>query len=199
MNALTSEDSVTRWCLAMKAGDESAAHQLWQTFFHRLVDFASRRLSGSSTAVADEEDIALSAFKSFCFGIRKGRFGSLTDRESLWRLLVVITARKAVDHVAYNRRQKRSELRNVNCTTSDGYDDLIASFVCTEPTPALEVEMAENLKQAIDSLEQPELKQIAIYKLDGFTNQEIAQKLHRGLSTIERKLRTIRGIWSQLP
>ena len=46
---------------------------------------------------ADEEDVALSAFDSFCRGAQRGRFPQLDDRDNLWRLLVVITSRKAVD------------------------------------------------------------------------------------------------------
>ena len=42
--------------------------------------------------------MALSAFDSFCRG-RAGRYPRLADREDLWRLLVVITVRKAFDQV----------------------------------------------------------------------------------------------------
>ena len=43
----------------------------------------------------DEEDIVQNAFHSFFQGVANGRFLSqLDDRDNLWRLLVVITARK---------------------------------------------------------------------------------------------------------
>jgi DNA-binding NarL/FixJ family response regulator len=38
---------------------------------------------------------------------------------------------------------------------------------------------------------------IATWRHEGLTNQEIAQRLHVSLSTIESKLREIRSIWSQ--
>ena len=44
---------------------------------------------------ADEEDVALSAFDSFCRGDGAGRFPRLDDRDDLWRLLLLLTARKA--------------------------------------------------------------------------------------------------------
>ena len=191
-------NSVTYWCQLLESGDTDAATLLWQAFFNRMVELARKRTQGTSKLIADEEDIALSAFKSFCNGVQKGRFASLTDRDSLWRLLVVITARKAIDHVNYNRRAKRSELRVVKAQTTEVNDNLVSQFVCQQPTPELEVEMKENISAAIDGLQLPELKQIALLKLDGYTNQEIATQLDRGLSTIERKLRSIRDIWSQL-
>ncbi len=41
------------------------------------------------------------------------------------------------------------------------------------------------------------LKEVAMSKVQGYTNEEIAQRLGCSLSTIERKLRLIREIWSR--
>ena len=196
---LSSEDSsVAGLCHQLQSGNEDAASVLWRQFFSRLVDLAGKRIEGTSRLIADEEDVALSAFKSFCKGMRQGKFAALTDHDSLWRLLVVITSRKASDLANYNRRSKRSELRVVTPRTTEVNDDLVQSFICRQPTPDAQLEMEENIRSAIDQLKHEDLQQIALLKLDGYTNQEIAKKMDRGLSTIERKLRTIRGIWSQL-
>jgi hypothetical protein len=56
---------------------------------------------------ADEEHVALSAFASFCRGVERGQFPRLADRKDLWGTLVVITARKALDLAAAQRRLKR--------------------------------------------------------------------------------------------
>src|SRR5271165_6376539 len=55
----------------------------------------------------DLEDVALSAFASFCRGVEGGRFPQLADRDDLWRLLVTITARKALHLARDERNQKR--------------------------------------------------------------------------------------------
>jgi hypothetical protein len=47
--------------------------------------------------VAEEEDAALNAFYSFVRGATSGRDPYLDHREDLWRLLVVITKRKALN------------------------------------------------------------------------------------------------------
>ena len=49
---------------------------------------------------ADEEDVALSAFDSFCRGAEQGRFPQLDGRDDLWHLLVVITVRKKPNNFA---------------------------------------------------------------------------------------------------
>jgi hypothetical protein len=62
-------------------------------------------LRATSRRVADEEDVALSAFDSFCAGAERGRFPDLKDRDNLWALLVTITARKAADLAQHNQAQ----------------------------------------------------------------------------------------------
>ena len=57
--------------------------------------------------MADEEDAALDAFNSFLAGVVRGRFPQLNDRDDLWRLLVVLTVRKAIGQRRDLTRQKR--------------------------------------------------------------------------------------------
>src|ERR687886_50259 len=91
------DGSVTRWLGRLQAGDPAAAQQLWERYFPRLVGLARQRLRGAPRRAADEEDVALSAFDSFCRGVARGRFPQLHDRNNLWGLLVLITARKALN------------------------------------------------------------------------------------------------------
>ena len=44
-------------------------------------------------------------------------------------------------------------------------------------------------------LSDPGLRQIALWKLEGYTNSEIAQQLECTLRTVERKLERIRAYW----
>jgi hypothetical protein len=103
------EGSITRWLDVLKAGDEAAAQQLWERYFARMVGLARTKLrAGRRPGVAaDEEDAALSAFDSFCSGAARGRFPALADRDDLWRLLTVITARKVFALVRRGERLKR--------------------------------------------------------------------------------------------
>ncbi len=100
-------DSVTIWIRQLKIGDADAAQQLWNRYFERLVRLAQRRLVGAPCQMADEEDVALSAFNSVCIRAAEGKFPKLDDRQDLWRLLVTITVRKALAQRKYANRQKR--------------------------------------------------------------------------------------------
>src|SRR5947207_15944655 len=104
---MASGDSVTLWIKQLKAGDRQAVQQLWERYFHRLVGLARKRLRDTPRRAADEEDVALSAFDSFCRNAGAGRFPDLADRDGLWRLLAAFTVRKATRHLRDAARQKR--------------------------------------------------------------------------------------------
>ena len=98
---MSTPGSVTAWIEQLKAGDAAAAAPLWQGYFRRLVGLARQKLGAAPRGVADEEDVALSAFDSFCRAAAQGRFPRLDDRDDLWQLLVMITTRKAIDLVVH--------------------------------------------------------------------------------------------------
>ena len=193
--------SVTNWIGQFKVGNFAAAQDLWNRYFHRLVGLAREKLQGSPRRAADEEDAALSAFDSFFRGAEQGKFPRLQDRDDLWSLLVVITARKAVDLIQHERRKKRgggrvlteAELRDLaNASVSiPGLDQ----FVGREPTPAFSAQVAEEFRRLLENLEDTELRSVALWKMEGHENNDIADKLGCVARTVERKLQTIRGIW----
>src|SRR5215471_7618917 len=96
---MSSEGSITHWLDLLKAGDRAAARPLWQRYFRLLVARARAALGSAPRRAADEEDVALSAFHSFCRGAEHGRFPRLDHRDDLWHILLMLTARKAA-HLA---------------------------------------------------------------------------------------------------
>ncbi len=174
-----------------------AAERLWELFFDRLVHLAHGRLQVRQRKSIDAEDIAISAFNSFCQGVEKKKFPALSDRAGLWRLLVSITIHKLLHAVRDQNRIKRGgqfrELQDLESST-DGLD-VLNQVVSREPSPEFAVEVAEQYAILIQSLGNDELAQLAIWKMEGFTNDEIAAKIGRSPRTVERKLNLIRKIW----
>src|SRR5215471_13450853 len=122
------QGSVSHWIGALKVGDAEAAQRLWERYFDALVRLARAKLGALPRREADEEDIALSAFHTFCQGAARGRFPRLDDRYGLWRLLVTITVRKAVDQSERHYRKKRGGGRAHNEIIEDGRDATAAGF-----------------------------------------------------------------------
>ena len=196
------EGSITEWIGGLKAGDEEAAQRVWERYFDRLVQLARDRLRAARRAGADQdgEDVALSALNSVCLGAAGGRFPRLADRNGLWVLLVVIAARKAINSARDQRRRKRGGGRVLAETDladvgADGEAPL-ARVVGREPTPELAALVAESLQARLEGLDDV-LRRIALLRLEGYTNGEIAARLGCTERTVIRKIEVIRRHWSE--
>jgi DNA-directed RNA polymerase specialized sigma24 family protein len=142
--------------------------------------------------VADEEDVALSAFDSFCRNAEAGRFPDLTDRDSLWRLLAEFTARKALHHVRDATRLKRG-----GEMTSAGGSGVLAEVLGHEPDPGLAAEMADECDRLLAALGDPDLKKVALLRMDGHSVEEVAAAVGCAPRSVKRKLHLIRSIWAR--
>jgi DNA-directed RNA polymerase specialized sigma24 family protein len=184
--------AVTRLLSGLRDGDELAAQRLWEEYFRRLVGLARARLAGRHRGPDDPEDVALSAFDTFCRGVAQGRFPRLNDRHDLWQLLMMLTARKAIDAIRREQAVKRGGAEALRDEFAS-----IEQVVGAEPTPSFAAEIAEQCRHLIDALD-IDLRPIALWKLEGYTNSEIAAKMDRSLATVERKLVLIRRTWEEL-
>jgi DNA-directed RNA polymerase specialized sigma24 family protein len=197
---MSDDGSITRWFGSLQAGDREAAQALWRRFASRLVGLARARLRAAPRRAADEEDAVLSAFDSFCRGAAQGRFPQVQDRGDLWNLLVAITLRKVSDQVQHERRQKRgggAVLGEADLDRGSDDDRTFADLMGREPTPQLAAEMAEQCHRLLALLPDEDLRSIALLKMEGYTNDEIATRLDCVRSTVQRKLNLIRCRWEQ--
>ncbi len=195
--------SVSGWLEGLRAGDEADIQRLWDRYFEQLVRLAGKKLPGHARREFDEEDVALSAFHSFCERVSQGQFPQLADRDDLWRLLVTITARKAVSTVRHQNRKKRGggKVQGESVFLEPGGDeaanDGLAGFLSREPTPEVAAQFAEEYDRLIDKLQNPALKTIALRTLEGYTADEIAAQLGTSPRTVHRKLQLIRALWDE--
>jgi DNA-directed RNA polymerase specialized sigma24 family protein len=196
--------SITRWLGDLKEGHQAAAQPLWERYFARLVVVARGKLRRMrrTTADEDEEDAALSAFNSFCIGAAQGRFPKLADRDDLWRLLVVITARKAIAQAQRQGRKKRGSGRVVDEATLFGNDFNgegslagLERIAAAGPTPEFAAMMAEECQRLLDALNDDDLRRVAISRMEGYNNDEIAEQLGCARRTVARRLDLIRQTW----
>lgn len=197
---MTPTQSVTLWIEQLKVGDPAAAQRLWEVYFQRMVDLARRKLEGSRRAAADEEDVALSAFKSFCLGAQSGRFPQLLDSDGLWPLLMAITANKSVDLIRGENRLKRGGGQRVETGDPAAGLPSLADVLSKEPSPQFAAEMSDELERLLarlDAVGDTDLRPIALLKLQGFTNAEIAEQTGCVTRTVIRKLQLIARLWEK--
>jgi DNA-directed RNA polymerase specialized sigma24 family protein len=81
------------------------------------------------------------------------------------------------------------------------FPPLFAMLIGREWNLALAAEVVASCRRLLDMLPTAELCQVAMWKLEGYTNEEIAHRLNggrgRSLGTVERKLERIRRIWAK--
>jgi RNA polymerase sigma factor (sigma-70 family) len=156
---------------------------LLNRYFQKVKQLARKKLQGRPHLLGDEEDVALAALNSVILGAERGRFPRLLDRDDLWRLLFVVTVRKAIDLL---RRSKPEEA---------AAEPDIEQVLSCDLSPELAVEMAEEYQRLFHLLGDDQLQAIARWKVEGHTNDEIANTLGCVPRTVERKLERIRILW----
>jgi DNA-directed RNA polymerase specialized sigma24 family protein len=182
--------SISRLIPHLGAGDRLAIQKLWERYFRPLVLLARGRMRPDRCRAAGPEDVALEAFLELCDQLaRPGAaesFPRLQGREHLWKLLACFTVRAAFDHERKQARRARAL-----CGESALGDEGLALFAGREPAPELSAAVSEML----DQLQDEGLRAVAVWRMEGWTVQEIARELDCSASTVERKLRAIRAIW----
>lgn len=184
--------SMTLFFGQLRTGDPAAAAALWQRFFPRLVALARKTLAGRPQRVADADDAAQSAFASFCLRVKAGEF-EVADRSDLWKLLATVTANKARMLARRESAEKRGGGRVVGegaLARPDGSPLPLDEAAAYLPNAEFDLQCEELLSRL-----EPELRQIAILRLLGYKNREIAELHDCTERKVERKLNLIRLRW----
>jgi DNA-directed RNA polymerase specialized sigma24 family protein len=197
------QGSVTRLIIDLRSDEpavrEVAARLVWGRYFKELLTLARNHLSARIRCREDEEDILQSMYKSFCIRQRRGDF-DLANRDELWNLLVRITLRKARNTATRHLQGKRDVRREdaeaaVDRPGDDASRTILDQIDSDGPTPVEAALLNEALERRYQMLKDADLRQIALWKLEGYTNPEIATKLDCTVRTVERKLERIRTYW----
>jgi len=194
------DEEITVWLKGLTEGDDLAIQQIWERYYEKLILLAYRRLGAHKRRVADEEDVALSAFQSFCTAGQAGRFPRLSDRHDLWAILVTITTHKAIDQIRGEMRQKRGggAVRGESVFIQRDWANSgagINGVLGKEPSPELAASLSEEFERLLDGLQDNTLRRIALLKLQGYSNSEIAEELGCVRRTVGRKLELIQKKW----
>ncbi len=197
---MTSMNSVSAWIEDLQAGDQQAGQELFERYFKRLVGLARKKLSGAARRVADEEDVALSAFTSFFGAVERGACPQLSDRGDLWRLLVTITEHKAIDEIRRERSEKRGSGRvrgeSVFWQPDEEGATGLAQVPGDVPSPQFVEQFTVQCRRLLDLLEGDDLREVALLRMEGLGSDEIAKRIERTRRTVQRRLKLIHDIWS---
>ena len=196
------EGSVTGLIPLLRSDDPAerdlAARLIWRRYFHDLLELARNNLSRRIRRRADEEDVVQSMYKSFCLRQQRGEF-DLAGRDALWNLLVTITLRKARNAAKKQARDRRDIAREVTITDRDDAESAhwaLEQMDAAGPSPVEAVLLNEALERRLEALADPKLRRIALMRLEGYTNREIADLDGCTERAVERRMERIRSKWT---
>lgn len=192
---MSSTTSILKLIEASRAGGDHS-ELLWTRYTPRMQRLANgwiRRMSGHPVRNGNSE--LDEAFESFYQSLVSGRYSELRGSDELWRLLAVIAMRRVV-------KSSQSEADQQEGLSEDRIDRLDASlstdtelFEDLDLPPDFSAGMAVECRRLLRLLDDPELEALVLWKLEGFTNDEIAEHMGRTRRTIQRMLRLVRQIW----
>lgn len=186
------ERSITRLIADLKNGDEEAAQRIWEHFFDRLCQLARHKVGRTSRRARDEEDLALSAFDALFRGAREGRFRKLDSSDDLWMLLAQITTNKAISHWRHATRRKEV---GESMRPEEWERKALAPVLEGQPTEEFLETLSLTAREFLERLDGT-TRQVAMLRLEGHGNAEMAERIGRSVRSVERYLFVIRAKWS---
>lgn len=185
--------SVTRWLGQLRDGDEAAAGALWEFLSERLLRLARRQMQQNAEASYDEEDLALSAFTALWDQFRQGSYKTIEDRGELWQLIAVILLNKA-----RNRRRDQNRIcRGGQMTRCELSSAILAEFGTSDSNPATTAMMQDECQRMLTTLGKRDVQLVALLRVEGYTNEQIAQQLGCTRRSVQRRINLIRELWSE--
>lgn len=184
----------------VESGDQEASAELWNHCYPRLLNYCRAKLPEHLRRVLDEEDVALSAFKSYCLGAVKGRTGTVNSRDEFWRYLFCIAGRKAQGYIRHQTREKRGGGRVRGESVFDAGDARqsevgIEQCAGNAESPAMLAQFTDDCQRLFDLLDDDRLRAIALLRVEGHSVDEIGQRIGCAKRSVERRLKLIRMTW----
>jgi DNA-directed RNA polymerase specialized sigma24 family protein len=193
--------SITECLGRLKAGEADAARLLWERYARQLLETARHKLPVAVRRVADEEDIAQSVFTALWNGADLGRLNELANRDDLWWYLLATTRHKIFKHLRGATSLKRGggNVRSFSDIKASGESKALRRFkelVSSEPTPEFVAMLEDEHNRLLGLLRDDQLRNIAAWRIEGYSIDEIATRLQIAPRSVTRKLMLIRNTWA---
>jgi len=196
---MSSVGSLTRYVHELRSPDQrmrdEAARIIWERFCPRLKILVRRHLDSRILRREDEHDILQSMFASFYQGQAMGQKAP-SSREELWKLLVRITMCKVVNTAHRHTADRRDIRRERGDVKQDAGDSMFPQWMLehvdrSQPSPQERIVVVEEVQRLLNQLPE-DLRQIVVWRLEGFTNLEISKIIGKTVRSVELKLQLIR-------
>jgi DNA-directed RNA polymerase specialized sigma24 family protein len=191
--------SVSGWIELIRLGNTVAIEPLLERYFQRLVSFSDRKLRSGIRTSDDGEDIALQVIESVFRKIGRGSYPKLSDRNDLWLVLMVAAQRRVIDKQRKVLRWERhfAPVRTLTDLMEVLNDDL-GEYLSKDDGQRRACEMIDLWDHMLSKLKDPSHREIAMLKLDGYSNRDIAIELKMTPKRVDRAVESILERWRSI-
>jgi len=180
------------WLRQLLDGDALVVDEFWRDYGERLQRLAENHLSARLKRRVGADDIVQSVCRTFFRRAQIGQF-DLADSDALWRLMCAITLTKIRQSARYHGRQKRNLRQEQGIEHGDGERAVtLRELMHAGPSPDEAAVFVDELEQLMAGLDDEE-KRIVEFKLQQFTNQEVAEQIGCSERTVRRMIKRVQS------
>lgn len=178
--------SVTVWVKQLPAGDLAAQEAIFRRYQEPLVAYAAFRLKQLGVRATEADDIAQEVFMGLFRRTVDGKMPDLIDRDDLWLKLRRICGDRVKD-----ARRKRT--LNTESALGDGVDVSVVGLarVAEQHFDDCVLTLEHGLLQHYLRQRSPDLPEIASLRMQGYSIDQIAEKLQLPPRTVDRRVQWI--------
>lgn len=160
---------------AISSGDQASFASLYDTYSSQLYSMAYRMLNSSEAAAEVVQDTFMAVWKD------ASRYNAELGKVFTW--MVMILRRKAINHMRHDARRLPAGL--------DGETETdLSSDSESHPDEALQIrEKSEFIGNMVNGLPLDQKRALELAFFEGFTHQEIADRLEEPLGTVKSRIR----------
>ena len=174
-------DEQARWQRlidGLRRGDAEAGREFWEQYGPVLQRLAHKHLATWLRRRVEPEDVVQSACRTFLRRLQAAEY-QLGDDQGLLSLLCAITLNKVLMKARFHQAQRRDLRREAHGPAPAGEGgELPFDVAAPDASPAEAAGFAEQFEQFLAALDDEERRLVDL-KLQGRSNREVAEELHR--------------------
>jgi RNA polymerase sigma factor (sigma-70 family) len=178
--------SVSVWLKRLPAADREAQEAIFRRYQTVLVDYAAFRLRELDVRAVDADDVAQEVFMGLFQRTADGKMPDLDDRDALWLKLRRICGDRVKD-----ARRKRTIATESALNGSDDSSAVGLAKVADEHFEDCILTVEHGLLQHYLRQRCDDLPEIASLRMQGFSVDQIAEKLGMPPRTVDRRIQWI--------
>lgn len=188
------------WMSAVRRGDSATMIQLWDLYFDRISRRIAGRLTSQGKRYEDQEDVAISALRTFMRRAAEGSFSDLNDTDQLWKLLLTIAIRKANDYRKRGLAARRGGKVVIEGQQGSGEDQLAPLEIVAAnlaDSPDAELRTLEFFELAMKKMPDDATRDCVLLHLQGADTETIATMQQCSQRTVQRRMKIAISLWQE--